>query len=393
MPFDVGASLFWLLLPVAAASGWWVGRKERPRISASTGHRIQPAYFQGLNYLLNEQPDKAIEVFLKLAEIDSETVETHFALGSLFRRRGEVDRAIRIHENLIDRHSLSPEHHELAILELGVDYLRSGLLDRAEALFQGLLESRRYGVAALRHLVEIYQQEQDWDSAITHARRLEKTSDQDLSRMIAHFYCEQADQARRRNDFVKANQLLETALSIDKRCVRASLVEGEIAAAQGEPKKAIAAFQRILKQDDQLFPEVVSLLSRSYQDLGEEADLVNYLRQLAAQHPSTTVNIAVAKLLQEQHGKGEAVDYLQAVLSRHPTARGIEYLLNLQEENREPHSARWINVVRRFIDRLLSDRASYRCSLCGFSGKRLHWQCPGCKQWNCVRPIFGPEGE
>jgi lipopolysaccharide biosynthesis regulator YciM len=393
MPFDAGAGLFWLLLPVAAASGWWIGRRERSRTISATGHRIQPAYFQGLNYLLNEQPDKAIEVFLKLAEIDSETVETHFALGNLFRRRGEVDRAIRIHQNLIDRHSLSPEHHELAILELGVDYLRSGLLDRAEAFFQGLLESRRYGVLALRHLVEIYQQEQDWDSAITYARRLEKAANQDLSRMIAHFYCEQADQARRRNDIDKANQLLESALKIDHRCVRASLVEGEIAAAQGEPDKAIAAFLRILKQDDQLFPEVVAPLSLSYQELGQQAELVKQLQQLAVQHPSTTVNVAVARLLEEQHGMTEAVDYLRSALIRSPTARGLEYLIDLTKENSETAVTRLVDVVRRFIERLQSDRARYRCSLCGFSGKRLHWQCPGCKQWNCIKPIYGPEGE
>src|SRR6187455_821489 len=167
---------FWLflLLPVAAASGWLAGRLGGERKGGARVSRLSNTYFRGLNYLLNEQQDKAIEVFLKLAEINRDTVETHLALGNLFRRRGEVDRAIRVHQHLIARPNLSQEEKTVALLELGEDYMRAGLLDRAETLFTDLVAMDAQVPSALRHLIGIYQHEKDWGKAIDHARRLEK---------------------------------------------------------------------------------------------------------------------------------------------------------------------------------------------------------------------------
>ena len=165
MPPEYLFGLVVILLPVAALSGWYYGRKDaRERINSPAGvPGMSQDYFKGLNYLLNDRPDKAIEVFIKVLEVESETVETHLALGNLFRRRGEVDRAIRIHQNLVARPSLDKEQRALALLELGIDYMRSGLLDRAETLFKELIQTGMYERQVLRHLVDIYQQEQDWD--------------------------------------------------------------------------------------------------------------------------------------------------------------------------------------------------------------------------------------
>ena len=165
-----------MLLPVAALSGWILGRRNSERSRRAGVSELSSSYFRGLNYLLNEQPDKAIEVFLKLAEFNRDTVETHLALGNLFRRRGEVDRAIRVHQHLIARPNLSNEEKTIALLELGEDYMRAGLLDRAETLFTDLVAMDAQVPSALKHLISIYQHEKDWDKAIDHARRIEKIS-------------------------------------------------------------------------------------------------------------------------------------------------------------------------------------------------------------------------
>ena len=194
---------FWLalaLLPVAAWSGWWAATRAHMRGERRQRNAISSNYFKGLNYLLNEQPDKAIEVFLKLAEINTETAETHLALGNLFRRRGEVDKAIRFHRHIIGRSNLSEQHRTQALLELGEDYMRAGLLDRAEKLFSELAEDGRYSEVAIRSLLSIYQQEKDWKNAIVQARRLEQVRDRDTSALIAQFHCELAAEAGQDGD-------------------------------------------------------------------------------------------------------------------------------------------------------------------------------------------------
>jgi hypothetical protein len=168
--------LLLLLLPVAVYFGWWLARAIERRSSGKRKRLFSDQYFQGLNYLLNEQPDKAIQVFLELAEVNQETVETHMALGNLFRRRGEVDRAIRFHQNIIAKHGLQPEQRTQALLELGEDYMRAGLLDRAERLFSELIETDAHTPSALRSLLDIYQQEKDWDKALEQAQRLEQVT-------------------------------------------------------------------------------------------------------------------------------------------------------------------------------------------------------------------------
>ena len=185
-----------LLVPAAFALGWWASRQVGARRSGAEVSELSSDYFRGLNYLLNEEQDKAIEVFLKLAEYNRDTVETHLALGNLFRRRGEVDRAIRLHQHLVSRPGLSDAMKTVALLELGEDYMRAGLLDRAEALFCDLVAMDAHAPSALRHLISIYQHERDWHKAIEHARRLEVMTGEDEAPMIAQFYCELADRSR-----------------------------------------------------------------------------------------------------------------------------------------------------------------------------------------------------
>jgi lipopolysaccharide assembly protein B len=197
-------SVLALLVLAAFLSGWLFARRTPVAAVGAQADRLRRNYFRGLNYLLNEQPDKAIEVFLQIAEVDKQTVETHLALGNLFRRRGETDRAIRVHQNLIARPNLTPEQKSLALLELGEDYMRAGLLDRAETLFTDLVGIDAHAPAALRHLIAICQQERDWKRAIEHARRLEEMTGESQAELVSQFLCELAEHAAGRGDAAQA---------------------------------------------------------------------------------------------------------------------------------------------------------------------------------------------
>ena len=247
--FSEPTLFLFLLLPVAALSGWLIGRRDKPQIARRHGHELPLGYIKGLNYLLDEQPDKAIDVFIQMLDVNSETVETHLALGSLFRRRGEVDRAIRIHQNLIARPTLNAEQRMHALNELGQDYMRAGLLDRAEALYAELVESGPHTINALQQLIDIYQQEKDWEKAIESARKLAFKTRKSQDTVIAHYYCELAEQELRANETHKALKLIKKALATDSRCARASILEGDIEYRLGDVKSAIRAYRRVEDQD------------------------------------------------------------------------------------------------------------------------------------------------
>ena len=224
---------------------------------------MSKTYFRGLNYLLNEQPDKAIELFLQLAEADKDTVETQFSLGYLFRRRGEVDRAIRLHQNLIARPGLSDEQKKYAVLELGEDYMKSGLLDRAETLFTDLVQADVSVPQALRHLISIYQAERDWDKAILHARGFEAATGEPMGPLIAQFQCELAEQARLlQGDYETARARIADAYIADPHSTRAGIIEGQIEVAAGNDAAAIRAFERVPRQDVDYLPEVIKAAAR-----------------------------------------------------------------------------------------------------------------------------------
>jgi len=218
--------LEWLffLLPIAALSGWLAARAHYKKKYRPQDLKITPEYFKGLNYLLNEQPDKAIDVFIRLLEVNSETVETHLALANLFRRRGETDRAIRIHQNLIARPTLNSSQRIQALVELGLDYMNAGVLDRAEQLFLELLQQSSPPEQAIKQLLRIYQQEKHWDKAIEMAKRLQPNKNNDIGILIAQFYCELAEQKFDSNPTSIA-QILKQAHAYDPNCVRASLLE------------------------------------------------------------------------------------------------------------------------------------------------------------------------
>jgi lipopolysaccharide biosynthesis regulator YciM len=384
----------WLLLPIAAASGWLAAQRSARR--TSEGH-AQPAlradYFKGINYLLNEQPDKAIEVFIKVLEVDSETVETHLALGSLFRRRGEVDRAIRIHQNLIARQTLSAQQRGDALLELGQDYMRAGLLDRAEGLFQELVKVKPFAVRALRQLVDIYQQEKDWDKAAQAARELERISGRPYGGVISHFYCEQAEDLSGEGELQAALGRVAQALDTSSQCVRASMLEGSLLERLGDHRGAVRAYRRVEQQDPDYLTEIIEPLRRCYEALGRRGDIEEYLAYVLERYGGISSALALAELKTGSEGKDAAVRFLTEQLRRRPSVKGLDRLIHMSLAEVEGTARDYLLILKDLTHKLLENRPVYKCQHCGFSGRALHWQCPSCKHWGQIKPIQGVEGE
>jgi lipopolysaccharide biosynthesis regulator YciM len=380
-----------LLLPVAAASGWFAARsagqaKGRSRL-------LPPEYFKGLNYVLNEQPDKAIEIFIKMLEVDSETVETHFALGSLFRRRGEVDRAIRIHQNLIARPTLDSEYRSQAMLELGLDYMKLGILDRAEGLFSELVATERFIIPAHTHLLDIYQQEREWDKAITTARKLESITSRDLHPTMAQFHCELASADLSVNNIRDAMQNIKRALNLDPRCVRATLMEADIARKAGDHAAAIMAYRRIEKQDPDYIPEVVNSLRICYQALGQPDKFRVYLAEMLNKYGGITPLLCLTDMIADSEGNEAAIRFISEQLHLRPTVRGVDHLIKYAISRTDGELNKNLTTIKELTTRLLEDRPVYKCHNCGFEAKKLNWKCPGCKSWNSVKPVQGVHGE
>ena len=389
-PFD----FLWFLLPLAAASGWLVGRYgKRRRESAAAADDLRSNYFKGINYLLNEQPDKAIEAFIKVLEVDSETVETHLALGNLYRRRGEVDRAIRIHQNLIARPNLESGQRSEALLELGPDYLSAGLLDRAEDLLRELAESGDFRVQALRQLIDIYEQEKDWNKAIDSARLLEKATGNHLSPVIAHYQCELAERFRESDDQEEALGLTEKALGTHDGCVRASILEGDILTDLEQHDKAIRAYQRVEEQDADYVPETIERIQYCYRALERPDEMDGYLNGLMERYGWITPMLALADLKHDRDGTEGAIEFISAQLRRRTSVRGLDRLLEFELESGDAQKGAYVAILKDLTGELLSDRPIYKCRHCGFPARLLHWQCPSCKHWNTIKPIQGVEGE
>jgi lipopolysaccharide biosynthesis regulator YciM len=386
--------LLLLLLPVAAASGWFIGRRYTQGSSSRNSRaNFSRDYFIGLNYLLNEQPDKAVDVFIKVLEVDSETVETHLALGHLFRRRGEVDRAIRIHQNLIARPSLAKKHKVEALVALGRDYQRAGVLDRAERLFLQVVESGENAPKSLRYLLEIYQQQKNWQATIVTARKYEAVTRESLSTDIAHYYCELAIIARTKKDDALARSHLKEAVIIDSSCVRASLLLGEIESAAGQWKPAIRAYKQVQHQDPEYLSETLMPLVSCYEQLQEEPELMDYLWQCLKDYPRMSTALVIADRLQKTQSDAIAIEFLEAQLKKQSSLRGMKRLIQLHLLNAETQARENLMMLQDLTKSLLKNKPIYRCRQCGFNGGVLYWQCPGCKSWSTVKPIHGVEGD
>lgn len=383
--------LLFLLLPLAAVSGWYAAYCQFTNSSLRKKHTCNREYLRGLNYLLNEQSDKAVDTFIRILEVDTETVETHLALGVLFRRRGEIDRAIRLHQNLIARPHLSSALKLQALLALGRDYYCAGLLDRAERLFFEVVqhddnESTRI---AVRYLLEIYQQQKRWEIAIKQAKKISKW-DSKIFKSIAHYYCELALNSLNTQDNQKeAIRLLDLALKYDEYCVRANLIKGKLAIINEKWEQAILVYQAVKKQDPDYITETLEPLNQCYlQHQSGTMGLLNYLHETLNEHAQTSISLAIVKLMQEKDNN-KASQFLTQQLQTKPSLLGLYQLVDLhlaQENSSLVNKANLINL-KELINKLMENRPVYRCLNCGFNSKILDWLCPACRNWSSIKPL------
>ncbi len=384
--------LLLLLLPVAMYFGWWLARSFERRGLQKRNRLFSDQYFQGLNYLLNEQPDKAIAVFLELAEVNQDTVETHMALGSLFRRRGEVDRAIRFHQNIIAKPGLGPEQRTQALLELGEDYMRAGLLDRAERLFSELIETDAHTPSALRSLLEIYQQEKDWAKALEQAQRLEQVSGEHMGHVMAQFSCELAENALAENDRESARRHLRQARRNDPRCVRARLLLADIAMLENDPASALDLYEEITELDDDYIPELLD----DYREAATAAGAIERYRakldEWAARYKGISLILQLTEFIASEQGGDAAGQFLVESLTNKPSVKGLDRLIELKATG-NLDTASSDDILKAVTTRLLARQPRYRCHHCGFSGQTHHWLCPSCRHWNTTKRIQGVLGE
>jgi len=378
--------LLWLLLPLAVVSGWMAGRRDRSSRSESLQRSDSSGYFRGINFVLNEQPDKAIEVFTRMLEVNTETVETHLALASLFRRRGEVERAIRIHQNLIARPTLDNEQRALALYELALDYHKAGLLDRAENLFQELTEIPAHTEQALRMLLTIYEHEKEWNNALATARRLVASQVQGFRTRIAQYYCELAEEALHASGSDEAVHHLRDALKSDPDCARANLMLGQIEADGGNWPDAIAHWKRIEQQDSALLDEAIDSIATAYRQIGGQREFFEYLEHLMQRNPGPRTIDRMVKTISDLRGPAEAYRYLLHHLKQQPTLVGLRNLVDLQLEGDPEFRRESVNLLKSTLERLANGQQGYQCRQCGFRGINLHWQCPACHQWVTMQP-------
>jgi lipopolysaccharide biosynthesis regulator YciM len=380
-------ALFWLLLPIAAASGWYLAKRESQRHSITPPCELSQDYYKGLNYILNDQPDKAIDLFLKLSELDTGTLEIHLALGSLFRRRGEVDRAIRLHQALVSRPSLNNELYLHALHELALDYMSAGLLDRAETLCLELLDVDGHSLAALHILQEIYQQEKEWFRAIEMARKIVACSSENQSHIIAHYYCELASDARNKGDIGQARRMLDKALNEAPTCGRALIILGKIEEGLGNFAAAISSYQQLESAAPEYLSEIVPSLQICHEGLGQTSQLVVHLMRIIHQYHSVELLLSTTRILSDHEGEDTALDFLLREVRANPSLRGVQCLMGLDMKRHDKDNTGYLRVIKESLDKLLANKPVYRCLSCGFTGMEMHWCCPGCKRWSSVKPI------
>ncbi|RUR29827.1 lipopolysaccharide assembly protein LapB [Vreelandella nanhaiensis] len=391
------------LLLAAIAIGFGLGirhatRRSRQAPTASSSS-LSKEYFIGLNYLLNEQPDEAINTFINALDVNSDTVDTHIALGKLFRARGEADKAVSIHQNLLARPALSRSTNQNVQLELARDFMALGVHDRAQRLLHSLLEQssgEEYRYAAKQLLVDILEREKEWQNAFDVIQPLLKQHP-GMRRPASHWLCELAQEEIQQSSRALARKHLKKALQLDERCIRATLLLTELEMDNGHYDRAIERLDHIPAQDPAHIPTMLPALKRAYVRNDDIAGLEKHLYRLLNQAPYTSVIVMLGELVHQRDGVDTAIERTGEWLREAPSLRGLDYLLDLYVESqrlsgRTSPDTRLL-LLKYHTQALLKDRPRHRCRRCGFSSDALAWQCPSCRRWGTIKPITGVEGE
>ncbi len=378
-----------LLLPVAYLFGWLKGRSHTSSENRDSSHTLSSDYFKGLNYLLSDQQDRALPVFLQLVQVDNETIDTHLAIATIYRRRGNYDKAIEIHQNLIAKPSLSAKYRSKALLELGRDYLTAGLFDRAEGLFNDVIKNGFYDQEARQFKLTIYQQEKEWSEAIDVAKILIQNGDSSLKTLIAQFYCELSEQFFQKGNLKQAELSVKDALAYDSNCIRALISRVRNAISLKRYKEAIRYIKQIQQTDSDYFPAILPYCIKSYRELGKLNELIEYLRVVEKQNINLNMMDAIADLLSEIKDDEAAQNYLQEQLSLAPNINGLASFAMLINKQSNSSCNSHFQEIQKVIESMKNKSDQYQCNKCGYTSGKLNWQCPSCHVWGETKPVIG----
>lgn len=370
-----------IVVPLLFIAGWWFrGLDQRQREQ----EQRPGTYYKGINLLLNDQPDKAIDAFIEVVKLDPETIELHHALGNLFSRRGEFDRAVRIHNHLLNREDLPSHERSLALFELGNDYLKAGIYDRAEESFQRLLQEPEYRLDAMRSLLKIYCTEKEWNKAIEVANTLEKQAGENHQVEMGHFHCELAALEMRAKHFDQAKLELEKALQVDRKSVRALIMLGNLSMLNNDPNAALQYWAQVEKVSPEHLTLVMVQIAQAYEAIGQHDQAMNLINRALEDHSSVeTLSIALDLIIKSE-GEKAAEKFLKEELERRPTLWAYEKLSELRLKANPDDSE--LELLTGLLKPYVSRPGRYRCSHCGFKAKGFQWLCPGCSSWGSYSP-------
>ncbi|WP_085297287.1 lipopolysaccharide assembly protein LapB [Cognaticolwellia mytili] len=386
--------LLFLLLPVAMGYGWFMGRNSVKQNDHSATQELSIKYSTGLNYLLSNQQDKAIDYLLEALKVEDDTVEAHFAMANLFRRRGELDRALKVHEHLVRQKHLPNSAKQQAVFELAKDFLSAGLYDRAEAMFHKLLKSKIYGLKSLTSLMQIYQSTKDWQQGIVLKKAIVKTRDKKLLHSLANFYCELASLALEKDEFIEVIELLEQALSHDQNSSRANWLMAQIYENHQQYNEACQCYKAIYEQDKEFFPDVIEKMFLCYKALDAEAEFFKFIRKVYDETGSTSALIKYLSHVEKAKGVSHAKTFILTALKRRPTIRGFKHFVKMQMTDSESeNTSENLEVIRELVSAYLNVKHRYSCRTCGFNSGTHYWSCPSCHDWEQLKPVRGLDGE
>jgi lipopolysaccharide biosynthesis regulator YciM len=363
--------LTWVLVLAALVLGILAGHYGWGKRWPGPLSKLHPDYLTGLDYLVTEQPDRALDMFLKLMDANAETIETHFALGSLYRRRGEVERAIRIHQNLLARKELAPEHREQALLALAQDYLRAGVLDRAEGLFQQVSEVPRLRVSALDALRGVYERQHDWSQALGAYRQLASIKAAPARTVAAHYLCELASVAIERGQMLAARSLLDQARDEALPFPRAALLGAQIAEREAQADLAVKLLRQALTESPTLLQEELPHLLKLVGPAERDAILSELVAQTELRGFDELKRLVFAAIAADLGSAAPLRASIEKVFSQDATLQAVWQEGPTQSER-----------IAQEIGALLAQAEKYRCNECGFSGRNFYWHCPACHAWD-----------
>ena len=380
----------WLLIAVAVGLGWVIGHHQRLAFSeeGASGKKGGSEHPLALGYLFEAFDSPAVDSFVEQLEIDERTAPLYLAVANYYRRQGDLERSTLIHQKLLGESSIQDKLASQVTFELAQDYMAAGLYDRAESVLTGLLADSDWHERSLLGLLEIYERERDWVVAREKALSLGSRKNKRISKRAAQYCCELAEAELRKSKRTNARDLAKEALSIDKACVRASLLLAKVEVETGNFQIALNVLKQVEQQDPSYVVESLDLAQECCTQLDQREKFRRILDYVWERQPSSKVLIKSAEVIAQLESTREATEYLQSKLDEFPSLTGLKVLIELLIPVAEPEPKRWIRVVKGVMENIIHQEPTYRCENCGFAGHTLHWQCPSCRQWAAVKPLL-----